>query len=288
MKKKQHYLPRFYLRNFSDNDGRIWGFDRLEEKFFDCTDRDIGCEQYLYETHWEDANPKLGKFVLPNQIENKFAEREGEYSKVLKKIIDICSNLQNKKALICNKEEKSILASFVSNMLLRNPWSMREVDLDCVTDGIMDVEEIKTMDKALQIMNLGGMKSLVRHTSKVVWLDEDFDGSVQQRTQHNLFNTKYCIMIAKHEQFITSSFPVLCGINEMAENNNRVTCLPFHPQLAVFYCDSLPYNASNRMVFMSGDDIDFINKQYLILGNKQARFIYAKSRIELEKLILLK
>ena len=62
--------------------------------------------------HGKMKNPKLGKFVLENQIENYFADKEGEYSYLIKRIIDICKNPQNKNALICRHEEKEMLAKF--------------------------------------------------------------------------------------------------------------------------------------------------------------------------------
>ena len=69
-------------------------------------------KSFCTKTPWEDANPKLGKYVLENQIEDYFAEKEGEYSSLLKKIIGICREPQNKNALICNAQEKKMLASF--------------------------------------------------------------------------------------------------------------------------------------------------------------------------------
>lgn len=194
MTKKQHYIPQFYLNNFTNDSGKLWVYDRLNRKFFASSPRDIASEKYLYETRWEDANPKLGDFVLPNQIENKFAEQEREYSKLLQKIVSICANPQNGNALVCTKDEKESMAGFVSNVLLRNPWSMKQADLDCVTDGIMDVEEIKAIDTMLQLMEFGGTESLVKFSSKRIWLDESFDGSMQQEAKKILQNTKFAFL----------------------------------------------------------------------------------------------
>jgi len=285
MTKRQHYLPQFYLRNFTNDQGKVWCYDRFKERIYACNPRDIACENYLYETRWEDANPKLGEFVLPNQMEKKFAEKEGEYSKLLQKIISICSNPQNKEALICSKEEKGVLASFISNMLLRNPWSMKEVDLDCVTDGIMDVEEIKTIDMMLQLMKLGGTKSLVKFASKMVWLDENFDGSIQQESKKDLLSVKYSILKAEKEQFVTSSYPVLGGIDEMSEEKNKVIYFPLHPLFALIYCNTIPYKSQNRIALVSEDEVEFCNKQYFKLNKEQARLIFTKEKKMLEQYI---
>ena len=285
MTKKQHYLPQFYLDNFTNKNGKLWIYDRLKGNIFSSSPRDIACENYLYETRWENANSKLGEFVLPNQIEKQFAEQEGRYSKLLKRIVSICTNLQNEKALICNREEKEILASFVSNIFLRNPWSMRQADLDCVTDGIMDVEEIKSIDMILQSMGLGGTESLVKFSSKKIWLDEKYDGGIQQESQKMLRRMKFCFITSKNGEFVTSSFPVLNGIDETTEENQKITYFPLHPHIAVLYGNSMSRKAWNRVTPMAGEDIDFLNKKYFKLDNEQIRFIYAKEKKILERLM---
>lgn len=285
MTKKQHYLPQFYLDNFTNSSGKLWIYDRLKGNIFSSSPRDVACENYLYETRWENANPKLGEFVLPNQTEKQFAEQEGRYSKLLKRIVSICTNIQNEKALICNREEKEILASFVSNIFLRNPWSMRQADLDCVTDGIMDVEEIKAIDLILQSMDLGGTESLVKFSSKKIWLDEEFDGGMQQEFKKILRSMKYGFIISKNGEFVTSSFPVLNGIDEATEENEEMIYFPLHPHIAVLYGNSMPRKAWNRATSMAGEDIDFFNNKYFKLDSEQIRFIYAKEKKILEHLM---
>lgn len=86
MTKRQHYIPQFYLDNFANSSGKLWIYDRLKENIFASSSRDIACENYLYETRWEDANPKLGDFVLPNQIEKNLQSKKGNivsYYKIL-------------------------------------------------------------------------------------------------------------------------------------------------------------------------------------------------------------
>lgn len=285
MTKKQHYLPQFYLDNFTNNKGKLWIYDQLKRNIFTSSPRDIACENYLYETRWENANPDLGDFVLPNRIEKKFAEQEGRYSKLLKRIVSICTNTQNKKALICNREEKEILASFISNIFLRNPWSMRQADLDCITDGIMDVEEIKAIDFILQSMELGGTESLVKFSSKKIWLDEEFDGGVQQEFKKVLRSMKFCFFISKSSEFVTSNFPVLNGIDETTEENEKMIYFPLHPHIAILYGNSIPRIAWNRMIPIAEEDTDFFNIKYIKLDNEQIRFIYAKEKKILERLL---
>lgn len=68
MTKKQHYVPQFYLRNFTSDDNKLWVFDRVKEEYYFQTPKEICYEKYLYETPWEDANQKLGKYVLEKRV----------------------------------------------------------------------------------------------------------------------------------------------------------------------------------------------------------------------------
>ena len=166
MTKKQHYVPQFYLRNFTSDDNKLWVFDRVKEEYYFRTPKEVCYEKYLYETPWKDEDPKLGKFVLENQIENYFADKEGEYSPLLKRIIDICRNPQNKNALICNHEEKEMLASFVANIFVRNPWSLRQIESDLPLEELKENEEIQAIEQIIQIMGLGDIDSLVKAADK--------------------------------------------------------------------------------------------------------------------------
>ena len=172
MTKKQHYVPQFYLKNFTSDDNKLWVFDRVKKEYYRNAPKDICFEKFLYETPWEDANPKLGKYVLENQIEVYFAEKEGEYSSLLKKIIGICREPQNKNALICNAQEKKMLASFLTNIFVRNPWSLKQIESDLPLEELKKNEEIQAIEQIIQIMGLGDIDSLVKAADKRVWLTE--------------------------------------------------------------------------------------------------------------------
>src|SRR5579885_3315540 len=47
-KKKQHYVPQFYLRKFADKFGGLFVFDKARHKSFKSNVRDVGNEKYFY------------------------------------------------------------------------------------------------------------------------------------------------------------------------------------------------------------------------------------------------
>lgn len=205
MTKKQHYIPQFYLRYFVSEEGKLWVYDRLTENYFQSYPKDICREDWLYETFWEDANPKLGKFILQNQIEHYFSGLEGESNSVLKRVIGVCKEPQNRNALICKSEEKKALAKFVLNMLLRNPWSLKQTKVDSLSKEVMDNKEIQIINQLFQDIGFGSAKSIIEAANKKVWLDGEFTGSVPEQLVSELLGLSFTIFSSDKAAFVTSS-----------------------------------------------------------------------------------
>lgn len=88
--RKQHFIPVFYLKNFCNNDGLLTVYNCKTGKYYRKKPDNICYDEYLYETEWEHeieiGEDESKKFVLFNEIEKHFAERERVFSKTLKKI----------------------------------------------------------------------------------------------------------------------------------------------------------------------------------------------------------
>lgn len=92
-KKNQHYIPQFYLRNFSSNDKNI-GMYRFNGKLFveKASIRSVAYRKYLY---GEDG-----------ALENILSKLETNWSKIIKKII-------NDESIMLSKSEYLILLQFI-------------------------------------------------------------------------------------------------------------------------------------------------------------------------------
>ena len=286
--KKQHYIPQFYLKNFAGNDGKLWVYDRIEKKYFKSDPKDICCEKYLYEMPWENANPKLGKYILPNQIEDDFAKKESEYSKLLEKITKICSYSQNKRALVCHKDEKRLLASFVANIFLRNPWSLERANINSVPDELMKNKEIQSIDELLKTMNFGGIESLVKAVNKKIWLDEEFIGNVPKQRINDVLDLNFSILVSKKQQFITSSFPVVYTTYDSQDEKTHFNSLflPIHSYIGLIYthCAISKY-FQNRMIVIESNVVNQINQWYLQENIEQTRFLIGQEEKSLKYVV---
>lgn len=73
--KLHHYVPRFYLRRFADEDGKFWVWDKIRDKVFRTNPKRIGAGSNFYRLY---DFAKLGRDPLT--LEKQFADLEGQVS----------------------------------------------------------------------------------------------------------------------------------------------------------------------------------------------------------------
>lgn len=288
MTKKQHYIPQFYLRYFLDGGGKVWVLDRSNKKIFSNVPQNICWKDWLYETPWEDANPKLGEFVLQNEIEKDFSGLEGESNTVFKRIIDVCGEPKNKNALICNSEDKKVLVKFVVNMLLRNPWSLVQAKVDALPEEVMENKEAQSISQLFLDMGFGSANSLIKAANKKVWLDGGFTESVPEQLVSELLGLNFSILSSDKAVFVTSSFPVLYDTYDTEDGitHPRMIYMPIHTHFAVLYTNNpigKPYR--NRIAVLPDNEVNRMNQLYLRSDMDQQRFIISNKESALKSLI---
>lgn len=106
MKKRHHYLPRFYLNNFSPNKkpGFIWTYSRDWKIPKFISTKDVAVEKNFYTFTDKDGN----KNVL---VEENLASMESDVAPIIKKIIQ--------RKLDFTRKEKDELMSFIALLVTR-------------------------------------------------------------------------------------------------------------------------------------------------------------------------
>lgn len=104
IKKRNHYLPRGYLRGFCDRDGLLWTFDRVSKESRRLPPESVAVEKEFYIV--KDSSGNKG-----NIVENWLADSENEAIPIIRGL-----NADNRRL---NEEERRILARFVALLRLR-------------------------------------------------------------------------------------------------------------------------------------------------------------------------
>lgn len=90
--RKQHYVPKAYLKNFSVSNQKseqVYVVFANDENAKMVSIDNICCRSYLYDQIAIDPDSKTHIFAAPNEIENSFIELEGEYATIISKIKDL-------------------------------------------------------------------------------------------------------------------------------------------------------------------------------------------------------
>lgn len=278
---RQHFVPQFYLKYFTDNAGILQIYDRKISDYIEKRPKNICFEKLLYETPLEYANPQLGKYVLPNKTENSFSMQESRYSTLLKKITAICTDPANKKALICHREEKEILAAFTMNMFLRNPWFVHQTNAT-IPEDIMKNPDLQSIDQVLQKSKCGGTKSLIQAAYSALLLDSEFNqGENVPAILARKLTDMYMCFLTCDSFFITGSLPVYFAGCDSEDDLPRpqYVYIPLSPKTALLYsCEEgmKPYH--NRIRTVSEETAISINQTYLKKSAEQCRYIISHSR----------
>lgn len=279
MTKKQHYVPRYYLKNFTDRNGFLHVYQRDKLRFNKSRPEDICYKDFLYETRWEDADPRLGEFILPNQIEKSLSELESSHNALLKKIIMITCDPHNKNALICNSDEKKELALFTISMFIRNPWALSRFKFDVIPVGMMDNPEIRTIEQCLKHINVGKVEPVIKAGIKKALLT-NAPGGMMTQIATQLQNLHMCFLVADDSSFVTSNFPVVFETYEIEEAHSVLSnvLIPLCPQVALQYSNDpvvKPYH--NRCVLLKSKYVSTLNKHFTNGGIDQYRMIISHS-----------
>jgi len=117
--KKQHFVPQFYLENFTDAGNRIYAFDIINGQSFGTTTENVAHQKYFY-----DYEP-LDQFIGREQtIEKALANSEAEQAIVLRKLV---AGLKANDVSGLTRDDYWKLADYIVTQQMRTPESRVKV-----------------------------------------------------------------------------------------------------------------------------------------------------------------
>ena len=247
--KIQHYVPRFYLRNFSVKKGKtyaIFCFDKVEGKIFYTNIERVGAEKYFYDAD-RDTNQTIEKAF--GKVEVRFNEA---YSRLIAR-----ENLS-----FLSEEEKVAIAFFVITQELRTKeYRMFLSNIGKELANWLSKKELsKNLKKQLKeistddFLRSSQIKSLIRNTKNFA--------NIMYRMKWILFDNKTSL------PFWTSDHPVsrYNPIDLSPYGNLGLVCtgiqihFPLSPKLSLCFCDPIKYGSLP-------DRLEVIDEQNIIFQN---------------------
>ena len=259
----EHYIPVFYLKQFSPDQEKIFEYDVLNGRNGQLNNpvpiRSICREKNLYE--FKDLS---GNFAYRNLIEKRFQLYEGEFSKVFRSIRSKTHYEVNYDTrCFLNKYEKAMLIFFLSTVILRNPDILRvaqETAKEFFGDQLSGTEA----------------KNLALLTCLPIYKDIDVQGrNILNSVMQWFENMSFQIGCAEKELLWTSDNPVIL-FGESCPVKPEQVFMPLSPKLVLFMKSMEKTNKEcyNRLVSLENQDVEFIN-EHIVMHSK--RWIYSKS-----------
>lgn len=103
--KTQHYVPRFYLKNFTCSDDKIFVYDKTTDKVFNTAVENIACENYFYDS------AKFENEIQEEQYLEKFySSIESDFAPFY---FDFISKIESKEKDKISEDDKKKFAEFL-------------------------------------------------------------------------------------------------------------------------------------------------------------------------------
>jgi hypothetical protein len=108
IKKKQHFVPQCYLRNFT-NDNGLFVLDKIKQTIYSAKVGDIAQGNYFYDFPTAFLPQDLQGKQENQIIEDDLSKVELNFSKLIKEIIDCLKKIENENLFdsVCILDEKA-------------------------------------------------------------------------------------------------------------------------------------------------------------------------------------
>lgn len=257
--KKQHYIPRFYLRNFSNNNKMIYQYDVSTDNSSFVSINSICYQNYLYE--FKDENDEL---IYCNWIENILSKWEKEFSIIINSIKNKAKNKRNcKTRCFLTSKEKDFLAFFISLQSQRGSYYIKEIE-NKLEEKWGDVLEKNSCRNAALIASLPIYKPF----------NEVKDHKIIS-TFKTLRNMSFIIGFTDNGVFFTSDNPITM-IYENNPNDIEEVIFPLASNLVLYMLkmEKSKANFKNRLYPMDENNINYINN---VTISRCTRWIFSKN-----------
>lgn len=285
--KNQHYVPQFYLKKFCNSKSKLCVYDKINKKYIETIPKSICYEKYLYEYEANDSLMSNGKHIMPNDIEKIYADEEGKYSALLDTIINRMDKQINPNALILKSNELDLLRSFVNNLLVRNPVSMKLFLTDEYYENFIKILKKNGDDEVIndifKLLELGSPEGFEKAIFKKMYLNTNKSNCKVFTLKPYIEEMSFVFLKSESESFITSSFPVRKAI--MKDNQDYFDSLyfPLSPKYAInFFHDktsdrnrirTIDKEMTNKLNIWMAMDLD---NRFLISNKKENISIIVK------------
>lgn len=214
---KQHYIPRCYLKRFSDNEKSIFTYDKLSCKQYNASMMSVCCEDDLYtmSDEYVRSNNEEGKSTIDKlRIESDYFAKTVEplYSQILNQIDEIKDEwMAGKEHYRLMHVEKKELALHIITQYFRLPQIGDSMVDDYVRmekaglDMIKHIMSVQTGNEEFKKLEIGIKCEKPALHANLSYLNNETLMSFAEAIANNIF----IFWVSSEKEFYTSDFPIV-------------------------------------------------------------------------------
>lgn len=288
--KNQHYVPRFYLRSFTDESGHLSVVRRDAgglKPVFRTKPENVCAENYLYEVRRRQALGEDG-FVEKGVIEDTLGKIENDLAPVHRSLLSYLDSQKLPKGE-GGVELITRLAFLLASLIARHPKWLSKVRGNAGAHSVDLLSSAFFSDKDISQMDLAGYRNEFEAIAELACLDTAlfrFDKGAPMYDLLVLLLDMDCLFYIAPEgsEFITSSLPVHAEWKDESDENPCGIYFPLSPRHAVVFRQRLKEDRYVSITRMAAIEVDSFNR-VLMNGDRLWEFLITKDRLYLERLI---
>lgn len=263
--KKQHYIPRCYLKRFSCDGKSIYAYDKKLSKTYQTSMMAVCCEDSLYTLSNEfvarnnaaSGVPKVNRLSIEYDY---FAQGiEPNLDILLRQIDEICDDwVSGREMYYLDEKEKLEIALHIVSLYFRHPFVMDSTVDNNLRAGRALVDMLKTIlakqtgNEGYNELKIGLKYDKPALSASTTFMSEDFLMDFAKAIAKNI----YVFWMSKNSDFYATDFPIIvCPHKEnvrpmymgMAQYGGEIM-FPLSPRLALSIYD--------RECFKNDEDLD--------------------------------
>lgn len=288
--KNQHYVPRFYLRSFTDDSGYLSVVRRDAgglKPVFRTKPENVCAENYLYEVKRRVSNGDDG-FIEKGVIEDALGKIENNLAPAYRTLLSCLDSGKLPKGEEC-VALISRPAFLLASLIARSPKWLSRVRGNAGAHSVELLSNAFFSDKDISQMDLAGYGNEFEAIVELACLDTAlfrFDKGAPMYDLLVLLLDMDCPFYIAPEgsEFITSSLPVHAEWKDESDESPCGIYFPLSPRHAVVFRQRLEEDRYVSITRMAAIEVDSFNR-ILMNGDGLWEFLIAKDRLYLERLI---
>lgn len=214
---KQHYIPRCYLKRFSDNNKSIFTYDKQQSKSYPASMMSVCCEDDMYsisDSYIEENNKETGSYLNRLSLEHShFANSvEPMFSQLLQSI-DIIKDewISQREQYRLQFEEKRELALHLVTQFFRHPQLKDSTVDDYLRMEKAGIDMVKCfLAKEKDDESINDLKIDVKCEAPVLHAKLTYlNNETLMDFADAIANNIWMFLVSKNGDFYTSDFPIV-------------------------------------------------------------------------------